>query len=399
MEADRPDPPDVDALVEALRTKVAERRAQSVYPGGLEEDLESHFRRIAGHRSPVDADDLWARLQELEPKSIFHPELIPLDSRVPGGSALHRTVAKLVGRQTQGIFEQLQAFASGVHEMLRSMVAAIEDPAAHVHADLVGQLDAVFERLASYERGDGDTASVGGLRSRIEQLESAEAKRRFRPWFSSDRFENEFRGTKEQLKANYHDLAELLGLSSPVLDIGCGRGELLELLRDMGIKASGVEIDPELVSSATRNGLDVTLGDGLEVLASMDEESLGGLTLMQVVEHLTPQQNVELISLARDKLRPGGKMIIETVNPQSLYVFAHAFYADPTHTQPVHPAYLTFLLREAGFSEVYIDWRSPPPVEERLVEGGGGAELGGENIRRLNLLLFSPQDYAVIATR
>ncbi|MDT4936628.1 MAG: hypothetical protein QOG80_299, partial [Pseudonocardiales bacterium] len=92
--------------------------------------------------------------------------------------------------------------------------------------------------------------------------------------------------------------------------------------------------------------------------------------------------------------------IVETVNPQSLYVFAHAFYVDPTHNQPIHPAYLTFLFREAGFTEVYIDWRSLPDDDERLQEVlDDPTGVLNDNVRRLNQILFAPQDYAVIATR
>jgi O-antigen chain-terminating methyltransferase len=398
MGLDGADAPDVDALVEQLRAKVEQRRSEGVYPPGFEDDLDAHFRRIVAHRVTTDYN-VHDKLAELEQLLPLKSDRIPLDSRMPGGTALHKTVAKVVSRQTQGILEQVQLFASSTLEVLRAVTAALEDPSAHLHADLVGQIDVVFERLSAYDRGsEGDSPAVRNLRSRIEQLEEAEAARRFRPTYSAERFEEEFRGSTADLKEAYRGLAQLLGKSSPVLDIGCGRGELLELFREMGIRASGVEIDPQLVADATARGLDVQLGDGLRVLSSLDEMSLGAITLMQVIEHLTPQQAVELVSLAFEKVRPGGKVIIETVNPQSLYVFAHAFYVDPTHTQPVHPAYLTFLFREAGFSEVSIDWRSMPSDGERLMDDPAGG-IPAENVTRLTQLLFAPQDYAVIATR
>ena len=129
----------------------------------------------------------------------------------------------------------------------------------------------------------------------------------------------------------------------------------------------------------------------------MDDESLGGLVLIQVVEHLTPQEVVDLVDLATAKVRPGGQVFVETVNPQSLYVFAHAFYVDPTHLRPVHPAYLMFLFKEAGFASVAIDWRSPPPADDVITEVGDPAAAA--NNRRLNELLFAPQDYLLVATR
>ena len=125
---------------------------------------------------------------------------------------------------------------------------------------------------------------------------------------------------------------------------------------------------------------------------------MGGLVTIQVVEHLSAQQVADFVRLAADKLRPGGKAIVETVNPQSLYVFAHSFYVDPTHVHPVHPGYLAFLFREAGFSGVRIDWRSEPGAEEMLQRIHDDGVMD-ENIERLNRLLFGAQDYALIAIR
>jgi O-antigen chain-terminating methyltransferase len=118
-----------------------------------------------------------------------------------------------------------------------------------------------------------------------------------------------------------------------------------------------------------------------------------------VIEHLTAQEAADLALLARDKLRPGGKLLIETVNPQSLYVFAHPFYVDPTHERPVHPAYLEFLVREAGFESIELLWRAPPPHDDVLETPADDDGVRAANVRRLNQLLFAPQDYALIATR
>jgi O-antigen chain-terminating methyltransferase len=111
---------------------------------------------------------------------------------------------------------------------------------------------------------------------------------------------------------------------------------------------------------------------------------------------------IDLVALAADKVRPGGRVFLETVNPQSLYVFAHAFYLDPTHVRPVHPAYLAFLFREAGFAAVDIEWRSPPPPDDVLEEVRSEHTLPGAinaNVKRLNQLLFAPQDYLLAAVR
>src|SRR5207302_7200793 len=135
---------------------------------------------------------------------------------------------------------------------------------------------------------------------------------------------------------------------------------------ELGVEATGVELDDDLVRQAQARGLVVERGDGLARLATTADASLGGIVLIQVIEHLSAQDAAQLVLLAMDKLRPGGRMIVETVNPMSLYVFAHSFYTDPTHDHLVHPVYLQFLFEEAGFSKVDLVWRSPAPKDDVL---------------------------------
>ena len=398
-----PEPPSVDELIDELKRRVEQREREGLYPTELVNDLQEHFRRIAAHRSSTDLDDVRTRLQALDGAARFSPAKIPVESGVAGGAKFHALVGRLVARQTQGILEQVQQFADTLRLVLHAMAHAIEQPHSHVHADLVGQIDALYEQLATLERGPADAAAVvAGLRERMRVLEDAERLRRFEPFYSRDRFEEAFRGTRDDLLGRYRDLATRLRDCGPVLDIGCGRGEFLELLGAEGIDARGVELDATLAEECRTRGFDVEHGDGLDVLRMLEDDSLGGLSLIQVVEHLTPQETVELVLLAADKLRPGGRMILETVNPQSLYVYAHALYLDPEHSRPVHPAYLTFVVREAGFSGVEIDWRSDPVATEVLDEVEADDAVGktiNENVRRLNTLLFAPQDYALIAVR
>ena len=132
-------------------------------------------------------------------------------------------------------------------------------------------------------------------------------------------------------------------------------------------------------------------------MPSQPDGSLGAVVLLQVVEHLTPQQLVDLVVIAKDKVRPGGMLLMETVNPQSLYTFARAFYLDPTHTNPIHPAYLEFLARQSDWRDVRIEWRSPPDANEVPVPDPEAGPVAAENIARINRLLFAPQDYAVVA--
>ena len=388
-----------EELLAQLRNRVEERRKSGEYPPGLENDLEGHFRRIVSRGRAQDLEMVRSSLHALEGRMAFNRARIPASSELPGGSVLHRSVGKLVGRQTEGVLDQVRLFAEAVRETFEALLDALEMPGSHVHADLIEQLDGALERLAAFERTPGDPrVAVAELERRVEHLETTEARRHFEPWYGNDRFEAEFRGSREELLDRYRNLAtELMGCA-PVLDVGCGRGEFLELLAEVDVDARGVDIDPRLVEAAKARGLKVDQADGIEWLAGEVDRSLGGLVTIQVVEHLSAQQVADFVKLAADKLRPGGKAIVETINPQSLYVFAHSFYVDPTHVHPVHPGYLAFLFREAGFSGVRIDWRSEPGAEEMLQRIHDDGVMD-ENIERINRVLFGPQDYALIAIR
>lgn len=242
-----------------------------------------------------------------------------------------------------------------------------------------------------------DSQRIEALEGRLRVLEAAEQRRAFRPWFTNQAFEDAFRGSAEGLRARYADLArEFLGCD-PVLDLGCGRGEFLELLGEAHVIAQGVEMDGALVADAQARGLKVVQGDGLEALSDYGDGALGGLVLIQVIEHLTAQQLIDLVALAVAKLRPGGIFIAETVNPMCLSVFAHALYLDPTHDRPVHPAYLHFLAQQAGFSTARIVGRSVIPSTD-VLQPVGHAVLDA-NAQLVNNLLFGAQDYALIAVR
>jgi 2-polyprenyl-3-methyl-5-hydroxy-6-metoxy-1,4-benzoquinol methylase len=309
-------------------------------------------------------------------------------------------------RTRAATLQQLADEVAAHRAALDVVLAALADSfraGTHHHPDLEGELDALHDRFATADRNRAWTPTDLDVATRLEALERAQQAAEFRPWFSSRRFAEAFRGSQEALDARYADLADAIAArGGPVLDLGCGSGDLMALLVARGVTCRGVDTDMESVASARTKGLDAELGDALEALAATEAASLGGLVLIQVVEHLTPQQLVELVALAAEKLRPGGALVAETVNPASLYVYGHALYLDPTHTTPVHPAYLRFLCEEAGFRSVEVQHRSHPPAEEhlQLVDGGDPALVEGVNrtITRLNELLYGPQDYAVVAT-
>jgi O-antigen chain-terminating methyltransferase len=221
-------------------------------------------------------------------------------------------------------------------------------------------------------------------------------------WYGQDHFTAFFRGGSDDLRSRYAELAEQLIGCDPVVDLGFGRGEFMELLTELGVRVRGVEPDAQLVTSARGRGLEVEQGFAIEYLRRVEPASLGGIVMIQVIEHLSPQHVIDFVELAAEKLRPGGKVVIETINPSSLYTYARAFWLDPDHVRPVHPNFLEFLFREAEFAKIAIEYRSPVADAERLVPVPGDDPqtlLINENFARIGSLLFGDQDYAVIATR
>jgi O-antigen chain-terminating methyltransferase len=174
------------------------------------------------------------------------------------------------------------------------------------------------------------------------------------------------------------------------------------LLRSRDVAAWGVELDDELAVDATERGIDVRAGDGIEALRAVPSASLGAIVLLHVIEHLQPNELLDVLTLAHEKLAVGGKLVLETPNPQSLYIYARAFWIDPTHVRPVHPVYLEFALRSAGFAMYEFDWTALPSSDESMLAAPEHDDLTAtfnQNMGRLNDLLFAAQNYRAIATR
>ncbi len=169
-----------------------------------------------------------------------------------------------------------------------------------------------------------------------------------------NRFSDRFRGSEEYVRERQQSYLPHFRACRNVLDIGCGRGEFLELLRDAGVPARGLDLDEESVAICRTKGLDAVAGDVFVWLANEPDGSFDGIFASQVIEHLTPAQVPRFVKLCASKLRQGGVLALETPNPECLAIFATHFYLDPTHQRPVPPGLLVFYFEEYGLGSIEV---------------------------------------------
>jgi SAM-dependent methyltransferase len=229
-------------------------------------------------------------------------------------------------------------------------------------------------------------------------------------------FEDCFRGSESEIRARQADYVQLFSGAIDVVDAGCGRGEFLSLLKEAGISARGIDLNAEMVEVCRARGLTADHADAVTYLEGLPDGSVGGLFAAQVVEHLPPDQLLAFLRAAGRVLRPGARIVLETINPSCWVAFFDSFLRDLTHTRPLHPDTLKFLVVASGFTEADIRYRTPVPEADRLRRVARLAEPASSappdarrlaelvaafnlNMERLNDRLFTHLDYAVVARR
>jgi len=173
------------------------------------------------------------------------------------------------------------------------------------------------------------------------------------------RFAERFRGTDEEIRRNMEFYRPIFAGKENVLDIGCGRGEFLDVMREAGVPARGIDLGEECIQQCRDQGLQAEVADLFPFLAAQPDEEFDGILSSQVVEHLPPDRLPEMIRLCATKLRRGGILALETPNPECLAIFATYFYLDPTHTRPMPHQYLQFCMEEAGLTGIEVHRLNP----------------------------------------
>lgn len=409
--------------------------------------------------------DLSEMRQNAAASNMLRDQVGRLNPRRPG---LHNDLIQLAKKTLQRMFawytRSLQEFNASLMRTLTEGVRALENLQQNVIAladsqkSLADSQNSLAQRVGSLADSQNSfarrldvaeasqaklTHELGERLARIEQAQSHGLEERLRlnernfrrvaymleqksqrrgaaintdtpPMFSSDipsesefdyfLFEERFRGSEEDIKNRQRSYLEIFRGRQNVLDLGCGRGEFLELLQDNGVSARGVESNTDMFLLCRDKGLDVVQQNLFDYLDSVPDASIGGIFCSQVIEHLPAGLQIRLVALCHKKLKPSSPLVIETINPECLFALSRNFFLDPTHVRPVHPEMMRFILETMHFEKVELQFSSPanlgqPIPKLTLPQPWSDLDRFNQVWERMNTLLFGYQDYAVVSYR
>jgi len=385
-----PDPHGYDFFVDALRSgrvtkgqvlwrlssSAEGRRAGVRVQGLIPHRLAERLRRIPlvgrALAGGVALLDLPAALERMRARSI----------------ELARRSNQLAARLDDEVEVSRNQLVERVQILSTSLMASVEEERS-ARSELVALLER--EIVA---RGRSETALAAGRSG-----PGARGREELPPGFDALylAFEETFRGSSEEIKQRlevYLDPLERAGAGTadrPVLDLGCGRGELIDMLTERGWRASGIDLNPEVVRRCRERGLQVEEGEALTHLRVLPSASLGAVVGLHLLEHLGLGTIIELLGEAYRVLRPGGIAILETPNPENVVVGSTNFWLDPTHERPLHPLALKFLAGSRGFDPVEVLRLNPVPHDEQVTDDEESAI-----VRRFNKYFFGARDFAIV---
>lgn len=385
-------------------------------------DVNRHWNILAAGPPQIDRS-LKGRLRglvwrlvgpPLEAQRQFNAALVDhLNRNAAAAEEAPRTLTGLLEAVRQE-FDALTRFQSLLVQYLQTITAYVDSKDRSLGAvDLRQRFALVEQRLLGLKR-DVDSARAAET-GRITHEQSPAGGPAGDPFagrvdsLTYVEFEERFRGSRSEVSTRLEDYLPILASASNVVDLGCGRGELLSLLKARGVKARGVDANHGMVDICRGQGLDVERGDALGFLREQPDGSIGGLAAIQVVEHFEPPYLLRVLDEAHRAMCPGAPLVLETINPACWMAFFETYIRDLTHRRPLHPETLRYLVQASGFSGADVQFRQPVGEGDRLQRALIGAESGEALVRlaravndhadKLNGRLFSSMDYAVIARR
>ena len=323
---------------------------------------------------------------------------------------------EVIGIEDRNVAVNLNKFQSEISRFGKEIfeLHTRTQEAARLHTDALFKL--LDQRMESQEvDGQERDKTIRSLETSLRSLQhvaaawsSAREAGKASPGTEESRylfFEERFRGSREWLKDKFREYVPYFqtSLNAPVLDLGCGRGEFLELMKEAKVPSKGVDSNQMMVQKCKELGLDVSQGDLLKFLLAQPENSLGGIFCSQVVEHLPPEILLRLLEAAFSRLKPDAPILLETVNIASVFALTQVFSRDLTHSTPIHPETLEFMVNACGFRKTQILFKSPVPAVQQLrlfsEPSNEAQEIFNHNMSKLNQLLFAPQEFAIYAIK
>jgi 2-polyprenyl-3-methyl-5-hydroxy-6-metoxy-1,4-benzoquinol methylase len=353
----------------------------------------------------------------LEAQQRFNSALVEHASRnLEAQRRAHETAGRLLD-DVRREFDRLASFESLLVQYLQTITPYIDSSDRRWGgAELWERLGLAEQRLSALKRelAERRQASTPALedasRTATRQSPSKDAFAENLDSATYVGFEDQFRGPQEEISARVKHYLPLFASASDVVDVGCGRGELLDLFRQQGITARGVDANHAMVQVCRERGLNVEQGDAVGFLERQGDATLGGLVAIQVVEHFEAAYLLRFLEAAHHKLRPGAPIVLETINPACWVAFFECYLRDVTHRQPLHPDTLRYLVQASGFTQVDVHYRQMLDETYRLerVSDATPDDSGrlasvvatvNAHADKLNARLFSSMDYAVVARR
>lgn len=293
-----------------------------------------------------------------------------------------RLVRKTTGWYTRPAFDEQRQFNASVTRALNELVIILQSNSR------VAELENRLYSLAGESREQSQ--NIDRIKDKLG-LQSPEMERLAEGLYVQ--FEDAFRGSDEFVRGmleEYRPYIEEAAIQDEWLDIGCGRGEWLQLMKEWGISARGVDMNADMVAVCRKRGLPAEHADAITALGRLKEASLGGLSAFHVAEHIPFDTLILLLREAMRTVKPGGLILLVTPNPENLAVSSYSFYLDPSHRNPIPPESLIFFVGKLGFVDARV---------LRMVRRGPRVNTGNADVDALLERLNMEQDYAVLARR
>jgi SAM-dependent methyltransferase len=352
----------VDKLIQKIREESARRKP--ILRGSLDE------LNVVSVNQTLTVNQIESLLHSAELKSQVRTEFPKKLNRFP--FSLSKPLQNIALKLYSFLFKEQRAINFSLIQALRESLSLNRQLIEQVTV-FQGQVRQMNKFLNTALTNDSYIINELAQQKRLITLFLEKAQQRFPESFSPEQlqtlsnedphqldafyvaFEDKFRGSREEVRNTLNvylpliENAKLGTPESPILDVGCGRGEWLELLRESGYSARGIDSNNVMVNECHARCLEVSQGDAIAYLQNLPDHSLGAVTGFHLIEHLPFAVLMKLFDETMRVLQPGGLIIFETPNPRNLFVGSGDFYRDPTHVNPIHPDTIAYIAILKGF--------------------------------------------------